>query len=144
MHNSKENHLSRLPVFVYGTLRPGEKNFARYLGGRCVRILPATTNGALYFVRNEGYPYLTDEAGTVRGDLIFLAPSRYHETLRRLDQLEEYRPQDPENSVYLRKPVTAITADGKARIAWTYFWNLADLRGERILGGDFCNRVPGP
>lgn len=140
MNPNLESSDSNLPVFVYGTLRPGEKNFAPFLGGRCQNILPASVPGRLYYVRGEGYPYLTEETGTVKGELIFIDPRTYRKTLRRLDQLEEYNPDDLDGSVYLRKQVTAIAADGLRHTAWTYIWNLVDLCGERIPSGDFSDR----
>lgn len=130
----------RLPVFVYGTLRPGEKNYAHYLAGRTVREAPATAAGRLYYVAEGGYPYLVPGDGRVAGELVFLDPALYDETLRGLDELEEYLPGDEAHSVYLRRPaIVSLAGDGRVR-AWIYYWNSPDITGTPIAGGDFRNR----
>ena len=48
-----------LKVFVYGTLKPGQVNFARYCGGdRMLATLPAQVHGKL-FELSLGYPAMT-------------------------------------------------------------------------------------
>jgi gamma-glutamylcyclotransferase (GGCT)/AIG2-like uncharacterized protein YtfP len=132
----------QLPVFVYGTLRPGEKYYGRYLAGRTQQEIPATASGRLYFVAADGgYPYLEKGEGSVRGELVFLKPEGYAETLRRLDELEEYNPQDEAHSLYLRRPATVALADGSQVTAWVYYWNGAAGLGARIDGGDYRRRA---
>lgn len=129
---------NRLPVFVYGTLRPGEKNYPAYLQGNTVRELPASVAGELHFAAEGGYPYLIAGAGTVQGELITLDPGRYAAILRRLDELEEYDPGNEPGSVYLRRrAVVRLTGGGTAE-AWVYYWN-GERCGERIASGDFKN-----
>jgi len=125
------------PVFVYGTLRPGQKNFNRFLFGRILASVPATVTGRLYFVPDGGYPYLLPEAGRVAGDLMDLDPRYRKETLRDLDALEEYDPQDEAHSVYLRRQTEAVLADGRLTTAWVYYWNCPDINGIWIPSGDF-------
>ncbi len=127
----------RLPVFVYGTLRPGEENYPAFLGGRTELILPATIRGRLFYVADGGYPYLEAGGGIVRGELIFLAPALYAETLRRLDELEEYDPADEARSIYLRRRAAVLPNGGEETVAWVYYWNAPALRGTPIAGGDF-------
>lgn len=129
-----------LPVFVYGTLRPGQKNYRHYLLGKTVREERATITGALYYVPHGGYPYLLPEAGTVTGDLMFLTPEFYETTLRDLDRLEEYDCDYEKHSVYLRRRATVSLGDGSPCEAWVYYWNEPTISGERIPGGDFTNR----
>lgn len=130
----------QLPVFVYGTLRPGEKNHRRYLGGRTTRIVPAVARGELRFVSGEGYPCVTPGEGIVKGELIFLAPDRYEETLHRLDELEEYDEGSEEKSVYLRRRAAVTLPDGSSAEGWIYYWNRPQTVGERIESGDFKTR----
>jgi gamma-glutamylcyclotransferase (GGCT)/AIG2-like uncharacterized protein YtfP len=130
----------RLPVFVYGTLRRGEKNHARYLGGRTVSELSGTVAGELFFVADGGYPYLRPGPGRVHGELLELAPQHYASTLAGLDALEEYDPLDEAHSVYLRRSAQVRLADGSERLAWVYYWNLPEVVGERIASGDFRDR----
>lgn len=130
----------RLPVFVYGTLRPGEKNYPGYLAGRTTNELPGTVAGELFFVVDGGYPYLAPGKGRVRGELIELQPRHYQATLAALDALEEYDPQDEEHSVYLRRKAEVQLADGSKRLAWVYYWNVSELTGVKVASGDFRDR----
>lgn len=130
----------RLPVFVYGTLRPGEKNYPRYLAGRTVCEVAATAEGQLYFVADGGYPYVQPGGFRVAGELVYLDPSRYEETLRGLDALEEYDPDDEAHSVYLRRRTVVTLANGNRSPAWIYYWNCPRIVGTRIPSGDFRDR----
>ncbi|MBE0599436.1 MAG: gamma-glutamylcyclotransferase [Desulfuromonadales bacterium] len=125
-----------LPIFVYGTLRPGEKNYPIYLQGRTIRESVATARGELYYLRDGGYPYLQEGEGVVRGELVEITPAAYEETLRAVDGLEEYNPADEAGSVYLRRRTRVKLEDGGEVEAWTYYWNRPS-QGERILSGDF-------
>lgn len=129
-----------LPVFVYGTLRPGEKNHAAYLSGRSREEIPASVPGELYFVADGGYPYLAPGTGRVQGDLVFILPEHYARTLQALDDLEEYDPRNEAASVYLRRRVRVRLADGREAVAWTYYWNCPRIVGRKILSGDFRKR----
>lgn len=132
--------LERLPVFVYGTLRPGQKNYPRYLQGRTLREHSATVCGRLYLVDDGGYPYLTSGNGRVFGEVVELRPEHYREALRELDELEEYDPRDEEHSVYLRRKTEATLEDGERLTAWVYYWNCPEISGRRIRSGDFTRR----
>jgi len=127
----------RLPVFVYGTLRPRGKNFPHYLAGRTVDEVAAKAAGRLYFVADGGYPYVDPGRGTVIGDLIYLDPRHYAQTLQGLDELEEYDPDNESNSVYLRRRTIVTLADGGRVAAWIYYWNCPQIVGVRIASGDF-------
>ncbi|MER5478169.1 gamma-glutamylcyclotransferase family protein [Streptomyces sp. NPDC002734] len=148
----------RLPVFVYGTLRPGGLYHPSYLLGRTTAEEPATLRGVVLH-EGPGYPYALEEdgaepgagraadvePGVVRGDLVTLAEVGYERVLDALDQLEEYRPGDP-SSLYLRavREVTR-TRDGATVLAWVYLAAprlAARLRAEGrvIAGGDWFTR----
>jgi gamma-glutamylcyclotransferase (GGCT)/AIG2-like uncharacterized protein YtfP len=127
-----------LPVFVYGTLRPGQKNYARHLQGKTVREAPASCAGLLFVLPEEGYPYLLPGRGTVQGELLFLAPAIYEQTLRRLDVLEEYDPGSEATSAYLRRRATVRLAGGEEYQAWVYYWNRSPA-GELVVSGDFLD-----
>lgn len=129
--------LSRKPVFVYGTLRPGEKNYPDFLQGKTLQELPGQIPGRLYFVRSGGYPYLAPDKGWVKGEVVFLKPERYAEVLHDLDRLEEYDPHDETASVYLRRPATAVLHDGRRLEVWAYYWNEPRITGEPVPDGDF-------
>jgi gamma-glutamylcyclotransferase (GGCT)/AIG2-like uncharacterized protein YtfP len=89
------------PVFVYGTLRPGQGNYQRLLVGRSVRESPAIVIGlALY---GTGFPYAVPQPGArVVGELITINPDQYVEVLDDLDALEGYRAEQQSRSHYIR------------------------------------------
>ncbi len=128
----------KLPVFVYGTLSPGLKNYPRFLQGRTLQEIPARVRGRLYFVSDGGYPYVLPEEGEVVGSLVELDPAQYDQTLASLDLLEEYDPQDEAQSIYLRRLTDVFLADGSCRPAWIYYWNELQVVGELVEGGDFA------
>lgn len=127
----------RLPIFVYGTLRPGQKNYPHYLGGHTVREEPALVAGAdLYYLEDGGYPYLVRGEGEVHGTLLEIAPAAYRSILCSLDALEEYDPADEVGSVYLRRRATVRREDGSEVEAWAYYWN-RPRQGTKIVSGNF-------
>ncbi len=138
--------MTNKPFFVYGTLRPGQANHARLLAGRTLAEIPATLGGhALY---GPGLPYVTvgEEASSVLGDLIFVAPECYAEVLASLDRLEGYRP-GVWSSHYERKArvVRYVGTDGVATTAtaWVYLAGPATRErlhpSERIASGDWLS-----
>lgn len=112
-----------LPLFVYGTLKPGEPNHAAYLDGRYVSVQSAVMRDATLF--SDGcYPYLVIDSrvlqpgDSVHGTLVVLNSDQYQESLARIDWLEDYKPNSPW-SMYDRVVVTVETAEGRVE-AWAY------------------------
>ncbi|MBE9159661.1 gamma-glutamylcyclotransferase [Nodosilinea sp. LEGE 06152] len=86
------------PLFVYGTLKPGERAFANFCAPYLVDSQPALAVGRLYHLP-LGYPAMTLETGWVQGMLLtFSSP----DCLRSIDAFEEYYPDRPESSEYQR------------------------------------------
>src|SRR5437762_2284312 len=80
----------QLPLFVYGTLRHGQENYA-LLRGNTVAELPAIIERmALYSLR--AYPMIVEGESVVHGELMTLHPRVYSRLLTDLDQLEGFRP----------------------------------------------------
>lgn len=130
------------PIFVYGTLKPGESNYERLLSGRTAAEIPARLEGAALY-SNGAYPYLVrapdaDAEDVAHGYLIYAAGG-YPAILAELDHLEGYVEGRAGNE-YERVAVQALTADGPVE-AWVYVAGAAPLarirRGElpRIGGG---------
>lgn len=126
--------MKQLPVFVYGTLRPGCGNFAWTLAGNTAAITPATLDGATMY-RGPGFPYVAAGDGVVVGDLIDITADRYDDVLATLDGLEGYRPGHRGGSHYDRVQCTVMTPDGP-RQAWVYMVN-QQLGREPIPSGDW-------
>ena len=61
--------------------------------------------------------------------------------LRALDELEGYRPGDPETSLYTRTRTPVALDDGTTADAWAYFYNAPLGRAERIESGDYLEHL---
>jgi gamma-glutamylcyclotransferase (GGCT)/AIG2-like uncharacterized protein YtfP len=61
--------------------------------------------------------------------------------LRQLDELEGYRPTDPETSLYTRTRTAVDMEDGSTVQAWAYFYNAPLGRAERIESGDYLEHL---
>ncbi len=85
-------------VFVYGTLKPGERSFATFCEPYLRHQRAAIAPGRLYHLP-VGYPAMTLEAGWVRGALLeFSSPAVFD----RMDAFEDYYPDRPQDSEYIR------------------------------------------
>ncbi|MFK4148263.1 gamma-glutamylcyclotransferase family protein [Streptomyces sp. NPDC004065] len=141
-----------LPFFVYGTLRPGERNHDGLLRGRVSAAHPARLHGAVLY-DGPGYPFLVEQpGGAVRGELLTAAAGEYASLLDALDRLEGHVPGDP-GSLYERVQREVLReTDGTAVRAWVYVAGPSiaprlRARGALIEGGDWLNRGrgrPGP
>jgi gamma-glutamylcyclotransferase (GGCT)/AIG2-like uncharacterized protein YtfP len=61
--------------------------------------------------------------------------------LRALDELEGYRPTEPESSLYTRRRTAVEMEDGSIADAWVYFYNAPLGRAERIESGDYLEHL---
>ncbi|WP_187283086.1 gamma-glutamylcyclotransferase family protein [Streptomyces sp. t39] len=140
-----------LPFFVYGTLRPGERNHGLFLAGRTTRERPATLHGALLY-EGPGYPYaVADPSGTgsVTGTVVTAAPEEYAALLRTLDGLEEYLAPGHPRNLYERLAREVVGEDGSPLRAWVYVAAAGVARelaadGVLIAGGDWSGRTRRP
>jgi gamma-glutamylcyclotransferase (GGCT)/AIG2-like uncharacterized protein YtfP len=131
---------SRLPLFVYGTLRPGTPGFATYLEGATLSVRPATVRGRLWLHAGEEYPFLTAGEEEIHGELIEVEDAAWERIMAALDKYEEYAPEDEAGSCYLRRRIAASPDDGTTVTAWTYLWNRPPAAGIPIPGGDWQRR----
>jgi gamma-glutamylcyclotransferase (GGCT)/AIG2-like uncharacterized protein YtfP len=134
-------------LFVYGTLRPGQPNHERLLGGLVAWHRPAVLPGHQLLV--AGLPFVAGagDGGQVLGDLLGLVGERHRSVLRALDRFEGYRPADPEGSLYVRaeRQVAYAGDDGRPITvpAWVYLAGPLVLRGlsaaNRVASGDWLS-----
>ncbi|MCP9959112.1 MULTISPECIES: gamma-glutamylcyclotransferase family protein [Streptomyces] len=132
-----------LPFFVYGTLRPGERNHALLLRGRTAAAEPARLPGAALH-DGPGYPYaVRGGTGEVAGELVRAAPGAYGGLLSALDRLEEYHgPGHPLNLYERRRCDVVRQRDGALVPAWVYVAAARAVPGPRIPGDDWLGRRP--
>lgn len=118
-----------LPLFVYGTLKPGQWAFDQFCQGQVLALAPALVRGRLYHLC-LGYPALSLEPGWVQGVLLTLARP---ESLAAIDDFEEYDPQAPDQSPYQRRWQPVYHLDRRPfSQAWLY--TMAPDRIQRLEG----------
>jgi gamma-glutamylcyclotransferase (GGCT)/AIG2-like uncharacterized protein YtfP len=61
--------------------------------------------------------------------------------LQTLDELEGYRPGEPDTSLYTRVLTPVTLEDGRGVHAWAYFYNAPLGRAERIESGDYLEHL---
>lgn len=61
--------------------------------------------------------------------------------LAALDEIEGYRPGDPDRSLYIRSQAEVRLPDGSAARAWVYFYNAPLGQARRIPSGDYLEHV---
>ncbi|ACY17753.1 gamma-glutamylcyclotransferase family protein [Haliangium ochraceum] len=127
-----------IPLFVYGTLRPGHPAHEHLLAAHVIEVQPAIVCGRLLALP-AGYPGLAEgdahaldaaaHAGCARGDLLHL-----RELAALLPALDEY-----EGDEYRRVQLPALLPDGSQRQAWCYLLHdWAAARGGTAIGdGDW-------
>jgi gamma-glutamylcyclotransferase (GGCT)/AIG2-like uncharacterized protein YtfP len=126
-------------VFVYGTLMAGFDRRRRagidtkmsYVGRGWIEaalfdlgIFPAAVpapGGRVW-----GEVYQTDDGA---------------EVLSALDEIEGYRPAEPDVSLYTRVEIDVVMDDGRVDIAWVYFYNAPLGRAEQISSGDYLEHL---
>jgi gamma-glutamylcyclotransferase (GGCT)/AIG2-like uncharacterized protein YtfP len=128
-------------VFFYGTLmtpfdRPGRRRIEQFLSytGR------GTIAGALFDLGI--YPAaIPASEGRVWGELYEM--SQPDIVLESLDEIEGFRTEEPESSLYTRVATPVTLEDGRTITAWTYFYNAPLGRAERIASGDYLEHLRG-
>ena len=107
----------QLPFFVFGTLRYGECNH-HLLEENYERMVPAELQG---FSRIHSLMIVRDEDDTVEGELYFIDPLKYGETLQNCDRLEGIPPGKTIGEDYRRIRTSVETEEG-AITAWVYVY----------------------
>lgn len=129
-------------VFFYGTLmspfnRPGRQRITPKLtfSGR------ATIKAALFDLGIYPAAVPADDESVVWGEVYETedTPS----VLAALDEIEGYRPNEPERSLYTRILTDVTLDDGRAEKAWAYFYNAPLGQARRIESGDYLEHLNG-
>ena len=127
-------------VFFYGTLmtpfsRPGRQRIQSKLAyeGR------GTIAAALFDLGIYPAAVPTNDGSLVWGEAYaMLDPGA---VLATLDEIEGYRPNEPERSLYQRVLTSVTLDDGRVLEAWAYFYNAPLGKAERIESGDYLDHL---
>lgn len=126
-------------VFFYGTLMSGFKRAGRS------RIDPQLEPVGRGWIRaalfDLGiYPAAVPAAdGRVSGEVHRMADP--HAVLAALDEIEGYRPAEPDTSLYTRVETSVVLEDGAQAQAWVYYYNAPLGRAQRIESGDYLEHL---
>lgn len=124
--------------FFYGTLRSelAPPEISAVLG-RGRRLAHGTIRGRLFALGSHpaGIPD-PDSPTTIAGEVIEFPDDGT--VLRKLDAYEEFDPESPEESLFVRRIVTVRLADDRTLPCWTYAYNRDVSGATPILGGDYA------
>jgi gamma-glutamylcyclotransferase (GGCT)/AIG2-like uncharacterized protein YtfP len=126
-------------VFFYGTLMAGfDRRRRAGIDDKLKYIGRGAITGALYDLGL--YPALVATSeGRVWGEVYEMSDPPT--VLAALDDIEGYRLDDPDRSLYTRARTAVTLPDGSAAQAWVYFYNAPLGRAPRIPSGDYLEHV---
>ena len=126
-------------VFFYGTLMAGfDRRRRAGIDAKLTYIGRGSIQGALFDLGI--YPAAVPAPdGVVWGEVYSMSDAAA--VLTALDDLEGYRPDDPDKSLYARDQADVTLPDGTRARAWVYFYNAPLGRASRIPSGDYLEHV---
>jgi gamma-glutamylcyclotransferase (GGCT)/AIG2-like uncharacterized protein YtfP len=126
-------------VFFYGTLMAGfDRRRRAGIDGKLTYIGRGSITAALFDLGI--YPAaVPSHDGRVWGEVYEMADT--DEVLAALDDIEGYRSDDPDRSLYSRSQAEVTLSDGAQGRAWVYFYNAPLGRAPRIPSGDYLEHV---
>ena len=124
-------------LFVYGTLRQGF-DYHSYLHRQSARFLgDGTISGCLYDLGEYPGAMPSERLGEqIQGELYELHDPKAH--LSVLDEVEEFDPEHPETSLFVRRPAAVRLKSGETVEAWVYFLPRKPRNARLIRSGDFA------
>jgi gamma-glutamylcyclotransferase (GGCT)/AIG2-like uncharacterized protein YtfP len=122
-------------VFFYGTLMTGFDRRRRLgIDDRLQYRGRGWVHAALFDVGLYPAAVPADDA-RVWGEVFELLDA--DTVLRALDDVEGYRPAEPDSSLYIRRVVAVTLPDDESDEAWVYFYNAPLGKAPRIASGDY-------
>lgn len=122
-------------VFFYGTLMSGFRRPGRARLDHSLKLMGRGSVSAALFDLGIYPAAIPASDSRVYGEV--------HEMLDRdavlsaLDEIEGYRPSEPDASLYTREELPVTFEDGRTALAWVYLYNAPLGRAQRIESGDY-------
>ncbi|GBO53250.1 hypothetical protein APA_1157 [Pseudanabaena sp. lw0831] len=112
-------------VFVYGTLKPNEANYAEYCAGKAIAQQQAIAYGELFSLP-MGYPAMIVGNTQVHGYLLSFPDASILESL---DDLEDYQgDRAAAENAYNRQQIEVFDVEGNSLgFAWAYLMTLEQV-----------------
>jgi gamma-glutamylcyclotransferase (GGCT)/AIG2-like uncharacterized protein YtfP len=126
-------------VFFYGTLMSG---FERHGRARIEAKLKEVGHGwirASLFDLGIYPAAIPASEGRVRGEIHLMLDT--DTVLAVLDEIEGFRSNEPDTSLYTRVETPVTFDDGHVADAWAYFYNAPLGRAQRIDSGDYLEHL---
>jgi gamma-glutamylcyclotransferase (GGCT)/AIG2-like uncharacterized protein YtfP len=126
-------------VFFYGTLMtPFNRTGRLRVDEHLVFAGRGTMNAALFDLGI--YPAAVPASdGKVWGEVYEMSHPAI--VLQALDEIEGFRAEEPESSLYTRNVTPVTLEDGRVVSAWAYFYNAPLGRAQRIESGDYLEHL---
>ena len=126
-------------VFFYGTLMSGFERAGRARVEDRLTLEGRGSIGATLFDLGIYPAAIPSTDGRVWGEVHRM---REPETvLATLDEIEGFRPGEPDASLYTRVETPVTLVDGRVETAWVYFYNAPLGRAQRIESGDYLEHL---
>lgn len=126
-------------VFFYGTLMTPFNRTAQLHIDKYLAFLGRGTITAALFDLGIYPAAVPAPDSRVCGEVYEMTNRRV--VLDALDEIEGYRPGEPETSLYTRALTPVTMTDGSIVEAWAYFYNAPLGRAERIESGDYLEHL---
>jgi gamma-glutamylcyclotransferase (GGCT)/AIG2-like uncharacterized protein YtfP len=125
-------------LFVYGTLRPSHAPAEVASVVKSLRKIGiGHIKGQLYDLGEYPGAILDASADTtISGEVFTLSNARA--VLPVLDSYEDFDPNDPENSLFVRKKYPVTLSDGRKLKCWVYVYNRDLGEARPLAGGDYA------
>lgn len=107
------------PVFVYGTLRPGQAPYNRLLAGRTTaEPLTSMASLSMHLSANRAYPWAVTGGNGITGNQMTIRSGVYAQTMGEIDAYERYNPSVPaaQQPYYVRE----LRATRTGTRSWVY------------------------
>lgn len=126
-------------VFVYGTLMAGFDRRRRAGIDTRMRLLGRGWISAALYDLGLFPAAIPAPDSRVTGELYEIVddPS----VLAKLDEIEGYRPNEPDSSLYTRAETVVTLDSGAEDTAWVYFYNAPLGQGQKIDSGDYLEHL---